>query len=323
MPQPVQSDLHIDALLTDVSIAYRNPNYIADSIFPILPVKKQSDIITKYDQSHWFRDEAKIRAPGTKSMGGGWTVDTSQHYFCPRFSYRHEIPDEARDNADSVFNLDREATEFCVDKLQMNRERAFASNLFTTSQWGQSDPAGGTVGTNQFTYWSDYANSTPLVDLATYQDGVEGLIAVQSNTLVMGKQVWLKLKWHPDIIDLIKYTQRGQIDLPLFTSLAEFEKVLVGRGLYTTTSEGTAESSVTYTRIWGKSCLQLYVPPRPSLMTPAAGYTFCWQRVPAAIQYMKRFRDEEREVDIVEANSYYTQVLTAKNAGVFMNGCVA
>jgi hypothetical protein len=307
--------------LTQISLAYRNPTYIADSIFPILPVMKQSDIITKYDQSHWFRDGAQIRAPGTKSQGGGYTVDTSQHYFCPRYSFRKEVYDESRDNADSVFNLDREATEFCADKLQMRREVAFANANFVTGQWtgGTTDPAGGT----QFTQWDDYANSNPLVDLASYQDGIEGAIAVQANTLVMGKQVWLKLKWHPDFIDSIKYTQRGQLDLPLFTSLVEFERVLVGRGIYTTTKEGTAESAVTYSRIWGKSALMLYVPARPSLMTPAAGYTFVWQRVPSAIQYMKRFRDEERETDIVECSSYFTQVQTAARAGCFLQTVVS
>jgi hypothetical protein len=67
----------------------------------------------------------------------------------------------------------------------------------------------------------------------------------------------------------------------------------------------------------------LYVPARPSLMTPAAGYTFVWQRVPSAQQYIKRFRDEEREVDIIEGNSYFDQKKTGAAAGLFMQNVIA
>ena len=316
---PNQSDLHVDALLTNVSLAYRNPNYMSDDLFPLCPVKKQSDIVTKFDQSHWFRDDAKLRLPGAKSVRGGYTVDTSDHYFCNRYAIGREITDEQRDNADSVFNLDREATDWATDKVQMRRERNFSSGFFKTGVWGGGDPTGGT----DFTRWSDYSNSSPLVDLTTYRDNMEALIGVEPNKCVLGKQVWTKLKWHPDLIDTIKYTQKGQLSVELFTALAEFNKVHIGRGIYTASPEGTAEASVVYTRIWGKSALLLYTPAAPSLMTPAAGYTFVWQRVAAAAQYIKRLRDEEREVDIIEANSYFDQHLTAKNAGVFLSGAVA
>ncbi len=139
----------------------------------------------------------------------------------------------------------------------------------------------------------------------------------------MGKQVWVQLKWHPDLIDSIKYTQRGQISEEIFASLSEFAKVLIGRPIYTATNEGVAEASVTYTRIWGKNALMVWVPPGPSLMTPAAGYTFVWQVVPAAFQYIRKFRVESRRVDVVESNGYWDQKATAKRAGLFLNAAVA
>ncbi|TXH52455.1 MAG: hypothetical protein E6Q97_16030 [Desulfurellales bacterium] len=317
MAQYTPQDLHVDQYLTNISIAYQNPLYIADQIFPIVPVNKQSNKIALYDQSHWFRDTAKVRAPGTKSQGGGWAVN-SDTYFCDRFSYRHEIDDEARDNADEPFNLDRDATDFVTDKLQMRRERSFAADFFTTSVWGTDK-----TGASDFTRWSDYAASTPLVDLTTYRDTVEATVGREPNTLVMGKQVWVQLKWHPDVIDTIKYTQRAQVSTDLFASLAEFDRVLVGRSIYTATAEGTAEASVSYGRIWGKHALMVYVPDAPSLLQPAAGYTFTWNRVPGSIQYIRRMRDDEREVDIVEANSYFDQKVTASKAGLFMSTAVA
>ncbi len=318
MPDPTPRDLHVDQLLTQISIAFKNPTYIADMMFPMVPVRKQSDKIPKYDQSYWFRDQAVIRAPGTKSTGGGYKVNTSDTYFSDRFSFRFEIPDELRDNQDDPFNVDRDGAEFVTDKMMMRREVAFATDFFTTGVWG-TDKTGGT----DFVVWSDYAGSQPLVDITGFKDDVEALIGREAMHFAMGKQVWVQLKWHPDFIDTIKYTQRGQISVELAASLLELDRVLVGRAIQTTDPEGTAEASVNYTRIWGKNALLMHVPQRPSLLTPAAGYTFVWNRVANANQFMKRMRDEEREVDIIEGNSYFDQKLTVANAGLFMSGAVA
>lgn len=317
--QPTARDLHVDAPLTMMSIGYRNAAYIADQICPMVPVTRQSNIVPKYDQSHWFRDTAQLRAPGTRSRGGGYTVDTTDKYFADRYSYRFEIPDDVRDNADAPYaDLDRDGTYFITDKLQMRREIAFANAFFTTGVWG-ADKVGGT----DFTQWSDYGGSQPLIDMAVFLDDVESRIGMQPNTAVIGKQVWLQAKWHPDLLDTIKYTQRGQISPEIAASLFEVEKFLIGRSIYTTTAEGTAEASVSYTRIWGKNVLLLWVPAAPSLIQPAACYTFVWRRVADALQYIKRMRDEEREVDILESNSYFNQKQTAKAAGEFLSAAVA
>ena len=310
-------DVHVDQLLTNVSIGYSNAGYIADQIFPVVPVDKQSDKYLTYDKSHWFRNEAKIRATGTKSERGGWTY-SSDTYFCDRFSYGHEIYDEERANADNAFQLDSDAAEFATDKILMQREVAFASDFFKTSVWGTDK-----VGATDFTRWSDYAGSTPLVDVSDWMDTIEASIGREANRLVMGKQVWTKLKWHPDLIDTIKYTQRAQMGLDLAATLLEVERILVGRAIYTTSPEGTAEASVSYSRIWGKHALLIYVPNTPSLRQPAAGYTFTWQRVPSSLRYIKRMRDEEREADIIEANAYYDHKVTGAAAGLFGSTVIA
>ena len=315
--QPTSRDLHVDSLLTNIAIGYTNQSYIADRIFPIVPVNKQSDIIPAYDQSHWFRDEARLRAPATKSEGGGWSV-TTDTYYAHRYSYRVEVPDEVRDNADDTWNLDSDATEFAMDKIGMRKEVAFATDFFTTTVWGD-DLVGGT----DFTQWSDYATSLPFVDLLAYQDEVEQRIGREANTIVMGKSVWNQLKWHPDLIETIKYTERGIATEELFMAATGFGRVLVGRAIMTTDPEGVAEDSITYSRIWGKHALIMYVPAAPSLLNPAAGYTFTWRRVPNSLAYVLRHRDAEREVDIVEGNTYFDQKVTAKRAGTFLSNVVA
>ena len=43
MAMPTLHDVHIDGPLSNVSIAYKNENYIADQVFPALAVAKKSD----------------------------------------------------------------------------------------------------------------------------------------------------------------------------------------------------------------------------------------------------------------------------------------
>lgn len=313
---PTSRDVHVDSLLTNIAIGYTNLAYIADSIFPVVPVNKRSDLIPVYDQSHWFRDEARVRAPATKSEGGGWSI-TTDNYYAHRYSYRSEIPDEVRDNADSPWNLDSDATTFVMDKIGMRKEVQWAAANFKTGVWFD-DETGGT----DFDAWSNYDESQPFIDMLTYMDEIEGRIGREANTLVIGKSVWNALKWHPDLIETIKYTQRGIPTEELFLSATGIQRLLIGRAIYTTTPEGTAEASVTYSRIWGPHALLVHVPSSPSLMTPAAGYTFTWRRVPNSIAYMLRHRDEEREVDIIEGNTYFDQKVTAARAGTFLSNVV-
>ena len=45
MPEPTASQIHIDAPLSDIAVAYKPDAslYIADKVFPIVEVDKQSD----------------------------------------------------------------------------------------------------------------------------------------------------------------------------------------------------------------------------------------------------------------------------------------
>lgn len=318
MPLPTVNDVHVDQLLTNVSIGYSNEAYINEQIFPAVGVMKQSDIIPSYPQSAWFRNEAALRAPATLPKIGGYPVDTTSTYYCQQFAIGKDIPDEVRGNTDQPFNPDREATMYVTDKLMLQREIAFATDFFTTGVW-TGDKTGGT----DFTVWSNYSGSTPLTDMASFVDTVNGRIGRDPNTLVMGKQVELQLKWHPDILDLFKYTQTPLVGSDKLSAVFEVPKILVGRGIYTTDKEGTAEASVTYSRIWGKHALLLYVPSGPSLMEPAAGYTFFWRAVAGANQVIERQRDDRRKTDTIVGYSNYDQKATAVGAGLFMSSAVS
>lgn len=311
--QPAPGDVHIDALLTMLSTAYMNePNvYVADKQFPIVVVRKQSDKIAKYDKEFWFRDDAQLRAPATESEGSGFTVNTADTYFCQNYAFHKDIPDEYRRNADEPFNPDMEATIYVTDKLLMRREKAWAADFFKINVWAtDATPAN---------LWSDYALSDPISDIETGRDAIHASTARDPNTFTIGRQVWSKLKHHPDFIERIKYTQRGVLTTEIVASILEIERLFVGRAISATSNEA---ATLVLAYIFGKHGLLTFVPPRPSLMTPAAGYTFHWD-VFGGLSYMRRLREEKALYDRIEGHTFFDQKALGTDLGYFFNGAVA
>ena len=142
MPQPTLSQVHIDAPLTNLSVAYmqKQENFIADKVFPIVPVDKKSKKFFVYRKNDWFRDEAQRRADGTESAGSGYNLDTDS-YSADVWAFHKDVGDQVLANADAPLTPLREASEFVTHRLLLRRELQFVTDFFTTSVWG-TDVAG-------------------------------------------------------------------------------------------------------------------------------------------------------------------------------------
>ena len=332
MPNPTQADLHINQPLTNVSVAYMQDNatFIADKIFPRVPVQKQSDLFWKYSKSDWRRTDVQKRAPGTESVGIGYRVDTDT-YFAQVYAVHKDIDDQTRANADSNWSLDKDATKFVTNQLLLKRDLDWNNTYFTTGVWGTdytgvaSSPSG-----NQFLQWNDAA-SDPIVQFANLQTTFVKQSGRKANTLVLGADAITSLKNHPDIIDRIKYTQRGVVTTDLLASLFDVEKVLVSYASFTNQNEmndaRTQDAAATYNFMSNsKSALLCYTPSSPSIMTPAAGYIFTWNGYLAGNSYgirMSNFRMEHIRSDRIEGEMTYDMKVVSPDMGVFLSAAVA
>ena len=79
MPQPTQSDVHVDAILTNISVAYLEAadRFVAGRVFSQIPVQKQTDKYFTYSQADFMRDQVQPRADGTQSAGTGYSLRTA------------------------------------------------------------------------------------------------------------------------------------------------------------------------------------------------------------------------------------------------------
>jgi hypothetical protein len=332
MPNPTQSDLHVNQPLTNVSVAWMQDKstFIADKIFPRVPVQKQSDMYWKYSKSDWRRTDAQKRAPGTETVGSGWKVDTDT-YFAQVWGVHKDIDDQIRANADSNWKLDKDSALFVTNQLLLRRDLDWNDKFFKTGVWSldHTGVASGPTG-NQFIQWNDAA-SDPIVQFANLQTEFVRQSGRKANTLVLGAEAITSLKNHPDIIDRIKYTQRGVVTTDLLASLFDVEKVLVSYATVTDVAERNdmreQDDAATYSFMTNsKSALLCYSPSSPSLMTPAAGYTFTWNGYLAGNSYgirMKNFRMEHIASDRIEGEMTYDMKVVAPDMGIFLENAVA
>lgn len=274
--QPTISQQHMDQPLTNISIAYiqDTADFIADTMFPNVPVDKRSDKYFVYDKNDWFRDEAERRADASETTGGGYNL-SDDDYSCEVWGYHKDIGAQAASNEDEVLDAYQDATEFVTHKLLIRRERLFMDEYFTATPWDNDETGGADGGSPDFVHWDDYDNSTPIDDVAGWKRAQKKSTGFMPNTLAIGGEVWDSIRRHPDIIELIKYTQSAiNLSAELVAGAFDVERLIIAEGVYATNEEGDTEA---YDQILGKKGLLAYVNPSPGKRKPSAGYIFPWR----------------------------------------------
>lgn len=340
MANPVAGDVHVNVPLTNISIAFMQTadSFVADRVFPNIPVLKQSDRYFRYDRSDFWRNEYKVRAPGSESAGSGWKIDSTPTYFANVWALHKDIDDQIRSNADNPLDMDRDATLWLSQQAMIAREVSWASNYFTTGVWtGVTGSAADITGvaaspsTNEVLQW-DNTNATPIQDVKTQADNSMLRTGLRPNKLVLGRQVWTKLSESSSLVDRIKYSggvspaTPAKVSLAAAATLFEVDEIMVAAGVQATSAENPAfETSLTTSFIAGKRALLVYSNPAPSLLSPSAGYTFSWTgylNAGGMGQRVSKFRMEWLKSDRVEGEMAYDQKLVCADCGVFFNTIV-
>lgn len=325
MPNPLRSDVHVNAPLTNISVAFvqDEKKFFADKIFPVVPVQKQSDRYFEYSREDLLRVVAAERAVSSESAGGGYELDNTPSYSCRKFAVHKDVDEDTRANADTPLDMDRDATIFVTQQLLMLRDIKFVAAYMTTSVWttDRSGVASAPTGT-QFLQWND-ASSTPIEDVSADLDRVEARTGFRPNVFACGAEVWTKLRNHPDIIDRIKYTQKGVLTEDLVAGLFGVDRIVVMSSIQNTANKGATAS---YGYIAGKSALLVYAAPNPSLMQPSGGYIFTWKGLLGAGAFGMRIKKMPvplKDADRIEGELAFDMKLISAPCGVYYATAVA
>ncbi len=276
--QPTPQSIHVDAILTNLSVAYKNGLYIAEQVFPAVPVSKQSDKYFTFPKGAWFRDEAAMRGPGGEAPEGGYEVSIDS-FFCNEWAFDHRIPKEVIENADIPLQPWQTGVEFVSDKILLRKERLVAAAVMATGNWSTNDDVNGD--------WAHGAvTNTFIPDILDAKETMRRLIGKYPNRLLMDAKTFKELKQVAAIIDRIKYTgtsgKPADVTLETLAALLELDQVLLGAAIYSSAKEKKGGADFTAVDIWEVnstkgSAFLYYVPPTVALQTPSAGYVFNWR----------------------------------------------
>jgi hypothetical protein len=298
-------NVHIDKILTQISVGWPNNGFVGEQLFPTVQVNKQSDLYYVFGREGWLPERGDERAPGTEANEIPGVQVSLNSYYAKEHALQIAVTDEERENADSPLSPDRDATELLTSKIMLSRELIMRNLAVTAANYA----AGHSVTLAGVDRWDsgDAAGSDPIADVRAGIAAIHSKIFMRPNTAVIPYQVMSALEDHTKFLNRIMYAERAIFSEQLMASLLHLDKIIVpGVGYNTAVNYGAAE---TLGYVWGDDVVLAWVPPRPGLKIPAYGYEFRW-----GPQFVDRWREEKRASDLIRVRRRYDVKMTALNS---------
>jgi hypothetical protein len=292
-------EVHVDQVLTQISIGYKNEALVGDQLFKSVPVKKKSDKYYEFGREGWLPEDDR-RAPGAAAREIVGAKVSTHTYYAEEHSLSIAVTDEERENVDSPLAPDRDASELVTDKVLLSRERTIQVLATTAANYHADNTVTLTPATDT---WDVYATSDPIGDLRTGKSTVHSKIFREPTLGLFPYQVMTKLEDHPDFLERIKYSERAIFSPDLLAAIIGLGKILVpGTGI--NNAQLGLPDDIGY--LWGVDVVLAYVPPRPGMKIPSYGYEFT-----QGGQVVDRWRVNERKSDLVRVSRNYDIKMTA------------
>lgn len=309
---------HIDVPMTNIAIkAFQSvEDFVANQLFPTVPVDKQSDGYYIINKEDWLRIPDTKRSPKTAAKLSEWNVSTST-YFCNNYAHGTDNAKETLSNADRAIRVRENSTNYVTELLLRDKEFRVANQVTSISNVGSGVTLSGSD------QWDDYVGSDPIGDVNTAHAFVENNTGMHANTMLIDKDTYRKLRHHPIIRDYVKYTQAGPVPDSILQDVFEVDRILIGRGIYNGAKEGATASLV---NIWGKNCLICHVNPSAiDLETATFGLGIQWQPegFPAAMA-VERYdhHNKSKKTEIIEAQYFSDERIVASDLAYLIRSTV-
>ena len=326
MPMLTPSAVHLDQPLTNLTIAYAQDQnaFIADKVFPVVGVERQSDKYYIYDRANMNRtgDVAKL-APRTEVNRIGQAI-SNDSYYADVYGLGMDFDEQTLANEDAALDIRSSGAQTLVNRLMIHREEQFADTFFKAGVWGTDSTP-----TN---LWSDYTNSTPIKDVTNARRTMQLKSGgFKPNTMVVGKEVRDILINHPDILARLNggatVNNTAMITDAKLAEIFEVENFYVMEAVKNTAVEGAAESNAF---IGADHALLVHGPRNAGLMTPAAGLTFAWNNIPSANNLgitVESFSDDalkrQQVAEHIQVKMAYDMKVTGTDLGYLFEQVIA
>ena len=311
---PSQNNLHIDANLTNVSVAFLQSSdaFVASKVFPSIPVSHQSDKYVYYPPGTFTTQHMKPRADATESAGFSYDVSEGR-YFAETYGLHFDIGKQMRANADEAFTLELTVTEQLTQQALMKKEQDFTEKFLTAGEWA-TDIALGTP-------WSDDA-SDPIKNIRDAATQQQKLTGRRPNYLVVSRDTYDALSLNPAIIDRVKYGTQTNVSYASTGQMAdlfEVADIYISEAITNVGAPGADQNAFINSGV----ALLGYRTRQAGILQPTGGYTFSWNELGGEGSIMKKYWINQIEATRVEIELSYDMKVVAPEMGTLFTNTVA
>lgn len=290
--------------LANLSVQYKNDEYIGESLFPELQTPALAGEFPKYDK------RSRLAAPDDSMAGRSVPNEISDSrstgtYACQGYALQNFVTAITLRNQQAPLDEMVDLTEATAEMIALRRELRIAAVATNTSNYDSSTQVSLTSGT----YWDSATGGNPVANI---QQMIASLWSGRGPTEIVGAcsiDVWNVLSRHPAILDLFKYggTAPGLATPDMIAKFFGIDKMLVSRARQDTANEGQTAS---YSRIWGKAFVIMRVAKRASIRNASFGNTFRFGPQKTLVWFDPKTSTE---------GAYYAKVSTHEQHNVIAN----
>lgn len=313
-------DLHIDAVLSGIMVGRRPAAGIVQSLLPVIPVNKQSNIYYKsnYKESLlWDGGAMSRRSKGAKSREVYFTV-SSDTYYAQNYALATRWFDEDAVNADDPIRLRQRSAQLVTDRLLLDYEGRVAALANQTTSVSTT--------TSVATPWSNTTGSRPFSDLSTYVEAFRELTTLRPNVIIAPEQVMTVVRRSDEVRDLLFGDRGGIATDQQVANLLKVPTILTPEMFVNTAGVSeTALGSGNLNPVWGNKVFLAYVADingtdEADTWMSAFRWTDPAFGVPWAIRAFQH--DDERRSQKVEASYYQQEKVISPDLGMAINSVI-
>lgn len=241
--------VHVDSLMTQMSVRFTNPDYIGELIAPAMPVDKESNIYAFYDERGNLAFPSNVAGSRGELAEVNQNIDISSNtYKCLPLGLIGKVTPREIANADVPLDPLVDELLLVAEGNAWNREVSDAAFYENSSNYASANVTAINAGEE----YDSVGGGDPNKQI---QDAVIRVFRTRGATrkiMAMNINTFTVLSRHPAIRDLFKYTNAGFATRQMLAQYFNVDELLVGEAWKDSANSGQTAS---YGRIWGDSII--------------------------------------------------------------------
>ena len=277
--------------------------FVGRRIFPMFYTGLQAANYYVFDRENMLNVPTDI-ARGPSSAYKRQVMKLSgDSYNCQNYGIEEPIDDTERAKYASGLDADNAAVRRGVNTILINHELRVRDKIYNDATIPNSTPT---------TKWDD-ANSTPIQDVRAAKESIHTNCGLEANKMLINRATYNVLCDHPQILDRIKYSERGIVTEALLASLFGVEEVMVAGGITNNAAEGLPLNPAA---MWGPNVIIAHVEAAQDLSAPNFGRTFAWSQFSGADGLQTQsYREDGIDSDIHRVRQFCDEKMVGAECG--------